>query len=63
MFEIIFKIWWMIGILPFLIVIEINKKFAKFLKDKDIYHHWDMLHTILVLLIILIIVLWLNGFR
>jgi hypothetical protein len=63
MFAIIFKIWWMIAVLPFLIFIEISKKFAKFLKEKDIYHHWDILHSILVVLLILVIILWLNGFR
>jgi len=63
MFALLFKIWWMIALLPFLIFIEGSKKFASFLKRKDIYHHWDIFHSIIVLLIVVIIVLWQSGFR
>ncbi|MBU0999402.1 hypothetical protein KKG24_03850 [Patescibacteria group bacterium] len=63
MFEIIFKIWWMIGILPFLLFMEGSKRFASFLKKKNIYHHWNILHSLIILLIIVLIVLWANGFR
>ncbi|OGI60866.1 hypothetical protein A2641_01835 [Candidatus Nomurabacteria bacterium RIFCSPHIGHO2_01_FULL_37_25] len=63
MFEIIFKIWFFIAILPFLIFIEGSKKFGAFLKRKEIYSHWDMLHSFILVLIILIIILWIEGYR
>jgi len=61
--QIIFKIWYLIAILPFLILIEGNKKFADFLRRKNIYLGWNILHSIVVVLIILVITLWLNGYR
>ena len=61
--EVIFKIWWMIAILPFLIFIEGSKLFGKFLKEKDIYYHWDILHSILVTAIIVLIFMMLNGYK
>jgi hypothetical protein len=62
MFALIFKIWWMIAILPFIIFIEGSKKFAKFLKERNIYMHWDILHSFVVVLIVILIILWANGF-
>lgn len=63
MFEIILKIWWMVAILPFLIFIEGSKKFADFLKKKNIYSYWDLWHSFLIVLIILVIILLMNGYR
>ena len=63
MVEVIFKIWWMIAILPFLIFIEGSKLIGKFLKEKDIYHHWDILHAILATAIIVLIFMLLNGYK
>lgn len=63
MFDIIFKIWWMIGILPFLIFLEGNKMFSNFLKKKNIYSHWDIWHSFLVILIIIFIILLMKGYR
>ncbi|MFA5791912.1 MAG: hypothetical protein WC884_02655 [Candidatus Paceibacterota bacterium] len=63
MFEILFKIWYTIAILPFLIFIEGSKMFSNFLKKKKIYIHWDILHSSLVVLIIVLIILWINGYR
>jgi len=63
MFELFFKIWWMIAILPVLIFFEATKKFSNFLKKKNIYSHWDSWHSLVIVLIILIIVLLLNGYR
>jgi len=61
MFAFIFKIWWMIAILPFLIFIEASKMFASFLKKKNIYSHWDIWHSfIVVLLLSLAIILFLQ---
>jgi hypothetical protein len=59
----IFKIWWMIAVLPVLIFFEINKKFSSFLKKRNIYHHWDSWHGGVIVLIILIIFLFVNGYR
>jgi hypothetical protein len=63
MVEFLFKIWWMIVLLPFFIVEEGSDMFASFLKKRNIYNAWDMWHTALVFFIILLIVLWVNGFR
>ena len=63
MFEIISKAWYLAAILPVLIMIEGTKLFSGYLKKKDIYYSWDMLHTIVVALIIFLIALWLNGYH
>ena len=58
MFAFLFKIWYMIVILPILIFLEGNKMLAKFLKERNIYLHWDVWHSLIVILIILVVVLW-----
>lgn len=63
MFEVIFKIWWMIAVLPFLIFIEGSKMLADFLKRKNIYLHWDIWHSSLLLFIIVFIILWFKGYH
>jgi len=63
MFMIIFKIWYMIAVLPFLIFIEGSNMFGKLLKKRNIYSHWNVYHAILAVLIILYIVLWMQGYR
>lgn len=63
MFAIIFKIWYMIVVLPFLIFLEGNQMFADFLKKKNIYSHWDVYHAFLFILIILAVILWVKGYR
>ncbi|KKR62078.1 hypothetical protein A2643_01600 [Candidatus Nomurabacteria bacterium RIFCSPHIGHO2_01_FULL_39_220] len=63
MFALIYKIWWMIAVLPFLIFLEINDKVADFLKRKNIYSRWDWYHGLLVVLIILLVILWLKGYH
>ena len=62
MMELVFKIWYMIAILPFIIFLEGSKMFADFLKKKGIYSHWDVFHSYLVILIILAVVLWAKGY-
>ena len=59
----LFFIWYMIAVLPFLILLEGNKMIDNFLKKKNIYHHWDMWHSVLVILIILFIILLANTPR
>lgn len=63
MLDLLFKVWYIVIVLPFLILLEGNKKFQKFLKEKDIYSHWDIWHSFIVILIILIIVLWTIGYH
>jgi len=63
MFMIIFKIWYMIAVLPFLIFIEGSEMFGRFLKKKNIYSHWDIFHAFLAVLIILFIILWVKGYH
>jgi len=63
MFEFLFKIWFLVAILPFLIFLEGSKKFSDFLKKRNIYSHWNVWHSLLLLLIILLIILLLNGYR
>ena len=62
MFEFLYKVWYLIAILPFYIAEEGTDMFAKFLKKRGLYDHWDMWHTLIVVLIILAIVLRANGF-
>ena len=63
MFAVIFKIWYMVVVLPFLILIEGSRMFGRFLKSKNIYSYWDMWHTVVLILIILYIILWAKGYR
>lgn len=63
MFMILFKIWYMIALLPYIIFVEGNKMFSDFLKKKNIYSHWDSWHCLLLILIILAVVLWIKGYR
>ena len=63
MFEIIVKIWYIVAVLPFLIFIEGSKKFGNFLKRKNVYKHWDIWHAYLVVLLIILAILWMNGYR
>ena len=59
----LFKIWWMIALLPLYIFQEGSEMLSKFLKKKNIYNHWDSWHSLLVILIIIYIVLSLKGYR
>lgn len=63
MLDIIFKIWYLIVIFPILIFFEGTDRFDDFLKKRNIYTHWDVWHSLLVLLIVLFIILLLNGYR
>ncbi len=63
MFEFLFKVWYLIAILPFFILLDGSKMFAKFLKERNIYYYWDMWHSSVVFFIILLMILWANGFR
>jgi uncharacterized membrane protein YoaK (UPF0700 family) len=62
MFQVLFKIWFTIAVLPFLIFLEGDKMLAAFLKSRNIYSHWDIWHSSLVVLIFALIVLWAIGF-
>ena len=61
--DFLFKAWYMIGILPFFIFNEASDKFRDFLKRKNIYQHWDKLHSLLLLLVFLLLVFYFEGFR
>lgn len=63
MFGIIFKIWYLIAILPLLIFLEGNKMLSDFLKKRNIYTHWDSWHSLLFILIVSFIILWAKGYR
>ena len=58
MLEFIFKIWYMIAILPFVIFIEGSHWLTDFLKRRKIYMHWDIWHSFLVVALVLLILLW-----
>lgn len=60
--QILFKIWYMIAILPFLVFLEGSERLADFLKKKNIYVHWDVWHSTVIVLFILLIILLLNGY-
>jgi hypothetical protein len=63
MLEFLFKIWFLIAILPFIVFLEGNKMLAKFLKKKNIYAYWDVWHALLLILFIALIILWVKGYR
>ena len=63
MIDFLFKVWYLIAILPVLIFQEGNKIFSNFLKKKNIYSHWDTWHSLIIVLTVLFIVLWLKGYR
>jgi len=63
MLEILFKIWWMIAVLPFIIFLEGSKKFAHSLKKRNIYSDWDVWHSFIVALVIVLVILWFVGYR
>ena len=63
MWEVVVKIWYIAVVLPFLIFLDESKKFSDFLKKKNIYAHWDVWHSYLFISIILLVVLWANGYR
>jgi hypothetical protein len=60
MFEVIFKIWWMIALMPLFIFQEGNKWMVKFLRQRGIY--WDVWYSLLVCLIIILLVLLIGGY-
>ncbi|MFZ1019842.1 MAG: hypothetical protein WAN61_02540 [Minisyncoccia bacterium] len=60
--EIFSKILFFIVIMPVIIFKEGSEMLANFLKKKNIYTHWDIWHSILLVLIILLIILWMSGF-
>jgi len=64
MFEIIFKIWYTIAILPLYLAIEGYDKLKKYMIKRG--HPWDWsynLYIVLVILIILLIILLMLGYR
>ena len=63
MFEAFLKIWFMIFLLPLMIFMEGSSKFAGYLKKKNIYQHWDLFHSILLLLVVVLVVLMVLGYR
>ncbi|HBA46082.1 hypothetical protein A2W67_03800 [Candidatus Nomurabacteria bacterium RIFCSPLOWO2_02_40_28] len=63
MFEIVVVIWYLVVLLPFFLFMEGSKMLSDFLKEKKIYMHWDIWHSFIVVLCILLIVLWIKGYR
>lgn len=57
----LFLIWYMIAILPMYIFMESSDMLAKFLKKHKIYNHWDKMHSMVVILIILLILVKIKG--
>jgi len=49
MFDIIFKIWFLVAVLPFLIFQEGNSMLIAFLKKRGIY--WDIWYSLLFILL------------
>lgn len=62
MFEIVSKIWYFIIILPILILIEGYKMLKKTMSKKGNYLD-KFLYLSIVLLIILLIITWIMGYR
>jgi len=63
MFEVIFKIWYLIAILPVLIFLDGNQMLKDFLKKRNIYPYWNIAHSFLLLVIIILIIFYLLGYR
>ena len=61
--EVLAKIWYMIAVLPLFIFNEGSDKFRDFLKRKNIYQHWDRLHSLVVVLLVLAAFIWFEGLR
>lgn len=63
MFEIIFKIWYMIAVLPFLIFLKGYDMFKEFMSKHGYPLSWiHIVYLLLAILIILLIVLLGNGY-
>lgn len=59
--EVIFKIWYTVAVLPFLIFLEGNAMLKEYFKKKGV--HWNVLYSGLVFFILLLMVLLLLGYR
>ncbi|MEK7080786.1 MAG: hypothetical protein AAB902_00070 [Patescibacteria group bacterium] len=59
--EIIFKIWFLVAILPFTIASEGWKMFKKFMSHGNRWHYFP--YVLLVILVILLVVLLMLGYR
>jgi hypothetical protein len=60
MFDFIFKVWYMIAILPLYMLLEASERFSTLLKKKKIYMYWDVWHSLIVVLVFLLIFLFLK---
>ncbi len=61
MFQLIFKIWWMIALMPLFIFQEGNQLLVRFFKKRNIY--WDFWYSLLLVFVIMLIVLLVTGHR
>lgn len=57
------QIWYMTIFLPYLIVLEASEKWGAFLKKRGIYEHWDIWHTLILVLVVIAVILYRAGFR
>ena len=62
MSELIWKILYLVIILPFIMFLEGSGMFADFLKRKKVYSHWDIWHTYIVVLVVVAIILFVKGY-
>lgn len=63
MFEILFKIWFLIAILPVLIVQEGIKIYKEYMKKHDNPTDWmHLVYVLLIVLIVIFVVLLLFGY-
>gem|GEM_PF-2147775 len=60
MFDFIFKIWWMVAVLPYLAFLEINQMLIDFFKKRGV--HWDLWYSLLMLFILLLCILLFTGY-
>ena len=60
--ELIFKAWWMVAVLPYIILLESTKLLAAALKKHNIYNYWDIWHSFLVVFIAIFIIVFLTGY-
>jgi len=63
MFEVLFKIWWMIALLPLLIVIEGYKKLKQFMNKHDYSPDWAWTWLVILIVLLIILLLFQYGYH
>ena len=63
MLEVLFKVWWMIAVLPFLIAIEGYKKLKKFLNKHGYSPDWAWAWLFILIVFLIVLLLLQYGYH